>query len=195
MDNEINFFEIGQKQRTRLDFLEIKEEVWSSYHSSLMKHIEFVREAGKMIGVLPMQLEIHDNSKFSIAEFPSYAKHFFGGGSPDDFSKAWLHHIHNNPHHWQHWIYPQGFTPKNTTVEAGGIVFMPQHYALEMIADWMGASMAYTGSWDMQKWLWGNMPKITLHSETARYVRSVLDFLGYADTVYIQRFAHEAKDA
>lgn len=187
----MNFFVISEKQQKALEVLGIQDSVWSDYHHSLIKHIEYVREAGGKIGVSPKLLQIHDDSKFSIDEFPAYAKHFFGGGSPEDFSKAWLHHIHSNPHHWQHWIYPQGYTPKNTTVEVGGVVPMPRPYALEMIADWMGSSMAYTGSWDMQKWLWDNMPKITVHSETAQYLRSVLDALGYADTVYVQRFAHE----
>jgi len=189
MSDEINFFKIGKKQRVLLELLGVHEEAWVCYHNALTGHIRYVREAGEKIGVLKKLLEIHDQSKFSISEFPDYALHFFGGGNPEGFSEAWLHHIHNNPHHWQHWIYPQGYTPNNTTVEAGGVVYMPQHYALEMVADWMGASMAYTGSWDMQKWLWDNMPKITLHSKTAIYVRSVLDTLGYADTVY--KFAHE----
>lgn len=68
---------------------------------------------------------------------------------------------------------------------------MPNWYAIEMIADWMGASMAYTGSWDMQEWLYKNMPSIFLHSQTAGFVRGILDHLGYADTVYAQRFGHE----
>jgi hypothetical protein len=36
-----------------------------------------------------------------------------------------------------------------------------------------------------------NMPNIRLHSFTAKYVRGVLDMLGYADTIYAQRFANE----
>lgn len=190
MKDEINFSVIGDREKVLLEILGVSEEAWIHYHNSLTGHIRYVREAGNKIGVLQKLLDIHDDSKFSIAEFPDYAMHFFGGGNPEGFSKAWLHHIHNNPHHWQHWIYPQGHTPKNTTVE-NGVVEMPQIYALEMVADWMGASMAYTGSWDMQKWLWDNMPKITLHSKTEVYVRSVLDSLGYADTVYIQKFANE----
>lgn len=68
---------------------------------------------------------------------------------------------------------------------------MPRCYALEMVADWMGSSMAYTGSWDMADWLEKNMPRIRLHTKTAAYVREVLDSLGYADIVYVQRWAHE----
>lgn len=154
-----------------------------SYLASLHKHIEAVQEAGRKIGVIEQQLAIHDRSKFGIEELPHYARQFHGDrGDPNGFAGAWLHHIHHNPHHWQHWIYPDGFTPKGSTVE-NGVVEMPQQYALEMIADWMGASYAYTGSWDMQEWLFKNIPKIILHSNTAEYVRQTLDTMGYCDTV------------
>lgn len=155
---------------------------------SLADHLRYVIEAGRLIGVPEIRLMVHDESKFSIHEFRSYAKHFHGGGYPSGFARAWLHHMHYNPHHWQHWIFPDGFTPKSSNVE-NGVVQMPNSYALEMIADWMGASMAYTGSWDMNVWLIKNMPNIRLHTETAEYVRGKLDALGYADVV--QRFAHE----
>jgi len=157
---------------------------------SLNAHIAYVREAGEDIGVHQDQLKIHDNSKWSDAEFYAYAKHFHGGGAPDLFASAWLHHIHLNPHHWQHWIYPDGYTPKGSNVE-NGIVQMPNIYALEMIADWMGASRAYTGSWDMKDWLWEHMPKIAVHSKTADFLRAQLDNLGYADIVWVQNFANE----
>ena len=159
------------------------------FDESLHKHIFYVRQAGEKIGVPSDQLERHDLSKYTMQEFPHYARSFHGDrGDPNGFAGAWLHHIHNNPHHWQYWIYPDGFTPKGSNVE-NGVVKMPQHYALEMIADWMGASYVYTGSWDMQKWLWENIPRIILHSDTAEYVRQTLDMLGYADTVNVISFA------
>jgi hypothetical protein len=164
--------------------------VAEAFIESLNEHIAYVREAGKKIGVSEKQLEIHDDSKWTEAEFPGYARHFKGGGAPDEFATAWLHHIHYNPHHWQHWIYPDGFTPKGSNVE-NGVVEMPANYALEMIADWMGASRAYTGSWDMKDWLWNHIPKITVHSKTAKFLRQELDHLGYADVVYMRRFANE----
>lgn len=160
------------------------------FTESLTAHIAFVREAGRKLGVPDEQLAVHDDSKWTDAEFSGYARHFHGGGAPDEFSKAWLHHLHHNPHHWQHWIFPDGYSPRGSKVESG-VVEMPQYYALEMIADWMGASRAYTGFWDMQKWLYENMPKIRLHSATADFLQAELDHLGYADTVYVQKFAHE----
>lgn len=168
----------------------VDQAVAEAYTESLRQHIAYVREAGKKLGIHPRQLEMHDNSKWTQSEFPGYAKHFHGGGAPDLFASAWLHHIHLNPHHWQHWIYPDGFTPKGSNVE-NGVVQMPNIYAKEMIADWMGASMAYTGSWDMTSWLWDHIPRIRVHSKTAEFLRSQLDTLGYADVVNVQKFASE----
>jgi len=166
------------------NYFGIDEITAKKYIKTLEDHIKYVQEAGKQIGVEEDQLAVHDDSKWTEFEFPGYAMHFQGGGAPDEFSKAWLHHIHWNPHHWQHWLFSDGYTPKNSNVE-NGAVEMPHHFALEMIADWMGASMAYTQSWDMSDWLVKNIPKIKVHSNTADYLRGVLDNpLGYADIVY-----------
>ena len=43
----------------------------------------------------------------------------------------------------------------------------------------MGASMAYTGSWDMSEWLSKNFPRMILHPNTRRYVSEVLVANGY----------------
>lgn len=160
------------------------------FRESLNKHIQFVREAGEKIGVGPMLLELHDMSKWTPNEFEAYAKHFHGGGAPDAFAAAWLHHIHHNPHHWQHWIFPDGFTPKGSAVE-NGVIEMPEHYALEMVADWMGASKAYTGEWDMTDWLKGNIPRIRVHSRTAAFLRGVLEKEGYGADILALRFLGE----
>lgn len=168
----------------------VDEAVAEAYALSLREHIAYVQEAGRMIGVPEGQLDVHDQSKWSAAEFPGYALHFKGGGAPDAFARAWLHHIHNNPHHWQHWIFADGFTPKGSTVESGAVE-MPRMYAEEMVADWMGASRAYTGSWDMAGWLSEHIPKIRVHSKTAMVLREILDAIGYADIVYMKKFAGE----
>lgn len=172
----------------------IPEDVLMAYHTSLMKHIAAVQEAGDKLGLSKMQLAVHDASKFTRAEFNAYAMHFHGGGAPKLFAKAWLHHIHNNPHHWQYWMFADGFSPKESDVEAG-LVEMPENYALEMIADWIGASVAYTGSDDMTMWLKSNMPKIWLHSRTAVFVRKTLVELGYASMLEVTGFKNEVVDA
>lgn len=49
-----------------------------------------------------------------------------------DFNAAWLHHIHANPHHWQHWILRQDNGTEITLVQ-------PVAVLNEMVADWIGA--------------------------------------------------------
>lgn len=158
------------------------------YIASLQQHIAYVREAGKKIGVLDYLLDIHDNSKWSPQEFDGYAKHFKGGGAPDEFAKAWLHHIHWNPHHWQHWIFPDNYTPKGSLTVENGVVEMPEPFAVEMIADWMGAGRTYTGSWDMTDWLIENIPRIIVHSHTAAFLKDRLIDLGYKGPVMERDF-------
>ena len=164
------------------NYFGVDEIIAKKYIETLEDHIKYVREAGKTIGVNEDQSAIHDDSKWTEAEFPGYAMHFQGGGAPEEFSRAWLHHIHKNPHHWQHWIFPDGHTPKGSTVE-NGAVEMPYHFVLEMVADWMGSEMTNKGRWDMSAWLIKNIPKIRVHSKTAKPLRSILDSLGYADII------------
>ena len=167
---------------------DVDGDVANVYAESLCDHIAYVQEAGRKIGVFPSLLEVHDQSKWCPLEFPGYARHFKGGGDPDGFATAWLHHIHYNPHHWQHWIFSDGYTPKGSKVE-GGVVEMPGIYVLEMVADWMGASRVYTGSWDMVEWLSKNIFRIKVHSVTAECLFGVLSSLGYSDSFYGRSFA------
>ena len=179
--------------------------VIQEYSERLRQHIRYVREAGARVGVNPHLLEIHDKSKWTPEEFPAYAHYFCSGvdvSSVDavtvssDFARAWLHHIHANPHHWQHWMFPDGYSPKNSGVERG-VVEMPTCYALEMIADWMGASRVYTGSWDITDWLHKNMERIHVHSCTAKFLRDAfvsLTDIAHPDIVNGCRFASELED-
>lgn len=154
----------------------LKEDVARNYYNSLIAHIENVREAGRKLGVSNEQLMAHDLSKFGGQEFPAYANRFFGEPDEDRFMFAWLHHLHNNPHHWDHWVFPR---PKTQGIQFHGVLPMPDRFALEMVADWMGAGKSYQGSWDMTGWLKENLPNIMLHPITADYVKGVLLDLGY----------------
>ena len=157
-----------------------------AYTESLRKHLSYVLDAGQRLGVPQQQLLDHDQSKWESAEFAAYAHHFYGDDDPQDFARAMLHHFHHNPHHWEHWIFPNGFTPKGSE---NGVIEMPRPYALEMVADWLGASMAFTGSWDMTEWLTKHLPLIVVHSRTAAYLADVLVSIGYEDVVKGAMFA------
>jgi hypothetical protein len=161
----------------------VDEQVIAEFTKSLNSHIAWVRLASTIVGVPQDQLDIHDQSKWSSEEFLGYAEHFKGGGAPDKFAFAWLHHIHFNPHHWQHWIFSDGFTPKGSKLVEQGVLPIPEKYVLEMISDWLGASREYTGSWNMTDWLNKHLdrdkPGIILHPITRDLVDSVLESIGY----------------
>ena len=63
----------------------------------------------------------HDNSKYTAKEYEAYDAYFYGGRRnnkvEEDFKFAWLHHIHNNPHHWQHWVLIND-EPEEGTIES-----------------------------------------------------------------------------
>ena len=155
--------------------------ILDKHKESVDQHVAYVQEACELLGGLPQyQVRAHDLSKYTLAEFPHYARQFQGPkNDPDGFAYAWMHHIHHNPHHWQHWIFGDGHTPKGSNVQAG-VMQMPSNYVVEMVADWMGASKAYTGSWDMEDWLLKNLPKIKIHTQTAQLLENILtETLGY----------------
>lgn len=88
----------------------------------------------------------HDLSKFSPVEFWTSVKYYKGTSSPIDaekrvkgYSNAWNHHYHRNKHHWVHWI---DFNSKQEMIANR----IPYKYALEAIADWIGAGITYSKS-------------------------------------------------
>lgn len=135
------------------------------------RHKCFVFKAGIKTGAPIWRLVIHDWTKFTPAEAPHYGRQFFGDkGDPDGFSRAWLHHQKNNPHHWEYWVPITGHN-------RGGCgdlqpLPMPDWAMREMVADWMGAGRAYEGEWPGREWPWlkANWPKIApwIHPNTQR---------------------------
>lgn len=159
-----------------------------------VKHKAFVFRAGLKTRAPLVRLIIHDLSKFSPAEAPHYGRQFFGDKSdPDGFAAAWLHHQNRNPHHWEYWISRTTHTRSTLTSQGskheGGekILPMPEWAVREMVADWMGASRAYGGSWPETvggwNWLNDNWFKISsrLHPATVQIVENVLrEVFGHA---------------
>lgn len=171
----------------------IDMDVARNYLEYVRRHINCVWQAEDELGLDVWDIGLHDLSKFDMAEFPGYARHFCGGGDPDGFAAAWLHHMHENAHHWQHWLFPDKFTPRGSCVVEGAVP-MPEVRIREMVADWHGVELAQTGKWSITSWLAKNMSIIRLHPDSATYLRRVLANIGYADVVYTYKFAHEVKD-
>jgi len=138
-----------------------------------IKHRFFVFLACRRVGGISLWAAlIHDLSKFTPAELPHYQRQFFGDkGDPQGFARAWLHHQNLNPHHWEYWIPRSGHMRGDDSTEP---IEMPEPFLREMVADWMGAGRAYTGSWDMREWLTKNLPKIRLNPITRRRLMIIL---------------------
>lgn len=77
----------------------------------------------------------HDKSKSDPEEYDAYDEYYYGKdqsyNAKLNFDKAWLRHIHNNPHHWQYWI-----LHNDDPLEGLTILDMPYKYIVEMICDW-----------------------------------------------------------
>ena len=89
----------------------------------------------------------HDLSKFSYTEISESIKFYVAGRSPIDVAKerqgyslAWLHHRGRNKHHNVYWTdnYDMVMLGKPLTCYV-----MPFEYAVELICDYIGASIAY----------------------------------------------------
>lgn len=83
----------------------------------------------------------HDASKSKPDEYEAYDAYFYGGNRSyavvQAFQRAWLLHIHRNPHHWQHWV-----LINDDPGEGEVLLEMPYNYIIEMICDWWAFSWA-----------------------------------------------------
>lgn len=142
------------------------------YASYVARHKWFVFLAGLKVKAPLWRLLIHDWSKLTPAEWFPYVRSFYGkeGRTPEvkaAFDAAWLHHQHRNPHHWQHWLLREDDGDTKALP-------MPEHFAREMVADWMGAGRAITGKWDVGGWYSKNAHKIVMHPETKELVERLI---------------------
>lgn len=143
-----------------------------------LKHKWFVLVAGISFGAPLWKLLIHDWSKFLPSEYPHYQKQFFG--SADDgrgFIFCWLKHQNRHSHHWEYWIPRTGHNRCTPPYPDNIPIPMSEEAALEMAADWFGASRAYEGRWPQRRkwsWLQENFETINIHPETRTFLRELL---------------------
>lgn len=118
----------------------------------------------------------HDESKYTTKEYRAYDAYFYGGNRSynvvNDFNYAWLHHIHNNPHHWQYWVLIND-DEKDGTVA----LEMPKTYVAEMIADWWAFSWKSKKYGDIFEWYDRHKDRMILHKNTRKLVEELLDKL------------------
>lgn len=168
------------------------------YLSYVLRHKFFVFQAGLQTGAPLWRLLIHDWSKFLPSEWFPYVRHFYGpvANTPEvgrepwasptklAFNHAWNLHQKRNRHHWQFWL---------LTMDEGSTwaMPMPERYAREMVADWMGAGRAITGRWEAAAWYQKNREKIRLHDETRVFVELLLG-LNNAPALFLARLPSRA---
>lgn len=116
----------------------------------------------------------HDLSKEEPDEYEAYDAYFYGGNRSyavvQDYQKAWLLHIHRNPHHWQYWVLI------NDDPEDGEIVLeMPYDYILEMICDWWSFSRASENLYEIFEWYGKHNNYMKLGKKTRKTVEDILE--------------------
>ena len=112
----------------------------------------------------------HDLSKDDKEEYNAYDTYFYGGNRSyqvvKDFNYAWLHHIHNNPHHWQYWVLVN---------DEGTIALdMPYNYIIEMILDWWSFSWKSNNLYEIFDWYNEHKKTMILNKNTKIIVESIL---------------------
>ena len=115
----------------------------------------------------------HDASKTDPEEYDAYDAYFYGNNRSysvvQNFKKAWLRHIHNNPHHWQHWILIND-EPKEGMV----VIDMPYIYVVEMICDWWSFSWKKGDLNEIFSWYEDRKDYMKLSANTRRSVEYIL---------------------
>lgn len=115
----------------------------------------------------------HDASKTDPEEYDAYDAYFYGNNRSysvvQNFKKAWLRHIHNNPHHWQHWILIND-EPKEGMV----VIDIPYIYVVEMICDWWAFSWTKGDLNEIFRWYEDRKDYMNLSANTRISVEYIL---------------------
>lgn len=119
---------------------------------------------------IPVNVLEHDLSKYGVDEYQAYDDYFYGKRTKEvekAFNYAWLHHIHNNPHHWQHWVLKHDDEPEEA-------LEMPFEYVIEMICDWWSFSFKTGNLYEIFDW-YKKHKGMVLHPNTRKLVEETLD--------------------
>lgn len=115
----------------------------------------------------------HDASKNTSEEYEAYDRYWYGGNKSYkvvyEYDIAWLHHIHNNPHHWQHWV----FFKHDDPMEAITTFEMPVNYIIEMICDWWSFGWESGNLHEIFTWYDDRKDYIKFHDKTRKRVESI----------------------
>ena len=142
------------------------------------KYIEETSYYGDMDEII----DRHDSSKWNKipnedtyfdleCEYDAYAEYFYGNDKSEDtkknFDYAWLSHIHNNPHHWQHWMLQNdedGLKPLD----------MPYVFIIEMFCDHWSFSWKSGNLREVKTWYESHKDGILMSDRTRNLYESIL---------------------
>ena len=143
-------------------------------------------------GVIDYEWQIglnHDASKTDDDEYNAYDDYFYGNNRSfavvQAFHKAWLFHIHRNPHHWQHWVLLHDEPDEPTEC-----IEMPHNYVIEMICDWWAFSWKDDDRFEIFDWYKEHKNHIMLHKNTRKLVEHILDEI---EVTLKRRYAYEGR--
>lgn len=159
------------------------------YNDYIKEHKENVAEAARWLyknlpeifncddnftsDVMWQCVQAHDNSKYDKEEYDAYDEYFYGKNKSyevvNNFNIAWLHHIHCNPHHWQHWVLI------NDDPDKGEIILdMPDMYIIEMVCDWWSFSFKKGDLYEIFNWYDKHKDHMKLSKYTRDHVQDLL---------------------
>lgn len=117
----------------------------------------------------------HDVSKNRPEEYYPYDDYFYlkkdnrSHEVVERFNKAFLLHMHANPHHWQYWVLTD-----DSKGDGEKLIEMPLNYIFEMICDWWSFSWRNGDLTSIFKWWDEHKDWIRLHKRSRKVVNYIL---------------------
>ena len=115
----------------------------------------------------------HDQSKYEPDEYEAYDAYFYGNNPSyqvvQDFKRAWLLHIHRNPHHWQHWILVNDDPEEGET-----LLEIPYEYIIEMICDWWSFSWEKGNLFEIFVWYDEHREYMRINPDSRKIIEDIL---------------------
>ena len=119
-----------------------------------------------------LMILLHDDTKFNNDEYYAYDEYFYGKKtktSEKNMRYAFQNHIHQNPHHWQHWVHiTDDGSPSIIALD------MPYQYIIEMICDWWSFSWASGDLFSIFDWYNEHKKIIKFSKRTRDTVEDIL---------------------
>ena len=156
-----------------------EEELYAAY---IKDHVAKVRksfdERGEMLrrvlylshddmAELAKRVAKHDESKWSVEEFPQYRNYFYPAENEvkndEGFAAAWKHHYENNDHHPEYWV-------KNGVATKINVLALA-----EMILDWEAMARALGGN--PRVWFRDSRANLNINAEQDKYLTLILGVL------------------